>query len=32
MKPGDRLDLPQNTMHAAEVVGKEDVRYLSAAK
>jgi quercetin dioxygenase-like cupin family protein len=32
MKPGDRIDLPPNTLHSAEVVGKEEVRYLSAAK
>jgi quercetin dioxygenase-like cupin family protein len=32
MKPGDRLDLPANTIHWAEMVGKEEVRYLSAAK
>jgi hypothetical protein len=32
MKPGDRLDLPANTAHSAEVVGREEVQYLSAAK
>ena len=32
LKPGDRLDLPRNTVHWAEMVGKEEVRYLSAAK
>jgi quercetin dioxygenase-like cupin family protein len=32
MKPGDRIDLPPNTLHSAEVLGKEDVQYLSAAK
>ncbi len=32
LKPGDRLNLPANTMHWAEMVGKEEVRYLSAAK
>jgi len=32
MKPGDRLNLPSNTSHSAEVVGREDVQYLSAAK
>ena len=32
MKPGDRLDLPANTPHWAEVVGKEAVQYLTAAK
>lgn len=32
MNPGDRLDLPANTVHWAEVVGKEEVKYLSAAK
>jgi quercetin dioxygenase-like cupin family protein len=32
MKPGDRLDLPASTVHWAEVVGKEEVRYLSAAE
>jgi quercetin dioxygenase-like cupin family protein len=32
LKPGDRLDLPANTIHWAEVVGREEVKYLSAAK
>ena len=32
MNPGDRLDLPANTMHWAEVVGTTEVEYLSAAK
>ncbi|MEK9136810.1 MAG: cupin domain-containing protein [Bacteroidota bacterium] len=32
LKPGDRLDLPANTIHWAEVMGKEEVKYLSAAK
>jgi len=32
LKPGDRLDLPANTVHAAEMMGKEEVKYLSAAK
>jgi quercetin dioxygenase-like cupin family protein len=32
LKPGDRLDLPANTFHRAEMMGKEEVRYLSAAK
>ena len=32
LKPGDRLDLPANTIHSAEMVGKEEVKYLSAAK
>jgi quercetin dioxygenase-like cupin family protein len=32
MKSGDRLDIPVNTMHWAEVLGKEEVQYLSAAK
>lgn len=32
LKPGDRLDLPPNTFHSAEMVGKEEVQYLSAAK
>jgi quercetin dioxygenase-like cupin family protein len=32
MKPGDRLNLPANTSHSAEVVGREEVQYLSAAK
>ncbi len=32
LKPGDRLDLPKNTVHWAEMVGKEEVHYLSAAK
>ena len=32
MKPGDKLDLPKNTVHWAEMMGKEEVKYLSAAK
>jgi len=32
LKPGDRLDLPANTIHAAAMIGKDEVRYLSAAK
>jgi quercetin dioxygenase-like cupin family protein len=32
LKPGDRIDLPPNTLHSAEVLGKDDVQYLSAAK
>ena len=32
LKPGDRLDLPANTFHRAEMIGKDEVRYLSAAK
>jgi quercetin dioxygenase-like cupin family protein len=32
LKPGDRMDLSANTVHAAEMVGKEEVKYLSAAK
>jgi quercetin dioxygenase-like cupin family protein len=32
LKPGDRIDLPANTFHRAEMIGKEEVRYLSAAK
>jgi quercetin dioxygenase-like cupin family protein len=32
MKPGDRVNLPAHTTHWAEVVGKEEVKYLSAAK
>lgn len=32
MKPGDRIDLPPNTVHSAEIIGKEEVQYLSAAK
>jgi quercetin dioxygenase-like cupin family protein len=32
LKPGDRIDLPANTIHTAEMVGKEEVAYLSAAK
>lgn len=32
LKPGDRLDLPPKTVHSAEMVGKEEVQYLSAAK
>lgn len=32
LNPGDRIDLPANTGHWAEVIGKEEVKYLSAAK
>jgi mannose-6-phosphate isomerase-like protein (cupin superfamily) len=32
LRPGDRLNIPANTHHRAEVMGKTDVRYLSAAK
>lgn len=32
LRPGDRLDIPANTPHRAEVLGKGDVQYLSAAK
>jgi quercetin dioxygenase-like cupin family protein len=32
LKPGDRLDIPANTPHTAEMLGKEEVRWLSAAK
>ena len=32
MNPGDRIDLPAHTFHWAEVLGKEEVQYLSAAK
>jgi quercetin dioxygenase-like cupin family protein len=32
LRPGDRIDIPANTHHRAEMLGKEDVRYLSAAK
>ena len=32
MKPGDRLNIPAFTLHWSEVLGKEEARYLSAAK
>ncbi len=32
MKPGDRIDLPKNTVHWAEMLGRVEVKYLSAAK
>lgn len=32
LKPGDRIDLPRNTVHWAEMLGKEEVKYLSAAR
>jgi quercetin dioxygenase-like cupin family protein len=32
MKPGDRLDLPAGTSHSAEMMGKEEVQYISAKK
>jgi quercetin dioxygenase-like cupin family protein len=32
MNPGDRINLPANTVHWAEVIGKKKVEYLSAAK
>jgi len=30
--PGDRLDIPAGTYHAAEMMGKEEVRYLASAQ
>jgi quercetin dioxygenase-like cupin family protein len=32
MKPGDRLTLPAGTSHSAVMLGKEEVRYISANK
>jgi quercetin dioxygenase-like cupin family protein len=32
LTPGDRLDIPANTPHSAEVLGRVEVQYLSAAK
>jgi quercetin dioxygenase-like cupin family protein len=32
MKPGDRLDIPAGTFHWAEMMGKEEVRYLASAQ
>jgi quercetin dioxygenase-like cupin family protein len=32
LRPGDRLDIPANTAHRAEMIGKEEVSYLSAAR
>lgn len=32
LKAGDRIDLPKNTVHWAEMLGKVEVQYLSAAK
>ena len=32
MKPGDRLNIPANTLHSAEILGRTEVQYLSAAK
>lgn len=32
LSPGDRIDIPANTPHAAEVLGRKGVEYLSAAK
>jgi len=32
MNPGDRLDIPANTPHTAEMLGRQEVQYLSAAK
>ena len=32
MKPGDRLNIPANIVHWAEMMGTEEVTYLSAAK
>jgi quercetin dioxygenase-like cupin family protein len=32
MKPGDRINLSAHTTHSAEVLGQEEVHYLSAAK
>jgi len=31
LKPGDRLNIPAFTLHWFEVVGNEEVRYLSSA-
>jgi quercetin dioxygenase-like cupin family protein len=31
LKPGDRLNIPANTLHWSEVVGREEVKYLSSA-
>jgi quercetin dioxygenase-like cupin family protein len=30
LKPGDRINLPARTPHSAEMLGKEEVLYLSA--
>jgi len=32
LKPGDRIDIPANTPHWAEMLGKEEVQYFSAEK
>lgn len=32
MNPGDLLDIPANTPHTAEMLGKGETQYLSAAK
>jgi quercetin dioxygenase-like cupin family protein len=32
LKPGDRIDIPANTPHWAEMLGKEEVKYFSAEK
>lgn len=32
LNPGDRLDIPANTAHAAVVLSRNGVEYLSAAK
>jgi quercetin dioxygenase-like cupin family protein len=32
LRPGDRLDIPAHTAHRAEMISKEEVSYLSAAR
>jgi quercetin dioxygenase-like cupin family protein len=32
LKPGDRINLPANTIHSAEMLGTQEVTYLSARK
>ncbi|MCK5573089.1 MAG: cupin domain-containing protein [Bacteroidetes bacterium] len=32
LKPGDRLNIPMNTPHSAEILGRTEVQYLSAEK
>ena len=32
LKPGDRLNLPANTYHTAEMLGTQEVHYLSALR
>jgi quercetin dioxygenase-like cupin family protein len=32
LNPGDRLDIPAHTVHSAQMLGNDEVSYLSAAR